>query len=151
MKFHLMFILFLLSNLHNYEAEGIRLGRVVLSSSNHQAMITKSSSIEASNQDRDLITKTDELPSGINRKLITNVTSSNIPKNYKNDDGNKYDPKPDIKSSLGPVGNGDDFLFNLSPENWKLGEEGAEEQGPDNIHIGVMDYSAPKSKPPSHN
>ncbi|KVH93734.1 hypothetical protein Ccrd_004214 [Cynara cardunculus var. scolymus] len=78
MKFHVMFIVFLLLSLHNFEAQGMRLGKVSLSISNHQELI-KISSIGGSNQDHELLAKTVELSSGTTikkRRLSTPITTT---------------------------------------------------------------------------
>ncbi|XP_024980654.1 uncharacterized protein LOC112517452 [Cynara cardunculus var. scolymus] len=153
MKFHVMFIVFLLLSLHNFEAQGMRLGKVSLSISNHQELI-KISSIGGSNQDHELLAKTVELSSGINRKLMTKIASSGttttISKNHKND-GNKNDPKPRIKSTRGSVSDEENFFFNLSSENSKNGKDVANEPYPNDTDITGMDYTPARKKSPIHN
>ncbi|KAL7601125.1 hypothetical protein Lser_V15G23870 [Lactuca serriola] len=80
MKLYLIFAVFLLSNLHTYEVEGIRLGKVTLQISSYREII-KMLSIKGSNdQDHELPIKTDALPSGTtlkNRRLSSRVGTQN--------------------------------------------------------------------------
>ncbi|KAI3714923.1 hypothetical protein L6452_21885 [Arctium lappa] len=154
MKFYLMFIVFLLSlSLYNFEAQGIRLGKVTSSVGSHQEII-KISSINRSNQDHGSLAKTVELSSGINRKLMTKIASSGttntISENHKND-GNKNDLKPEIKSTHGPVSDEATFFFNLSMEDSKNGKEVANEPYPNDADIAGMDYTPARKKSPIHN
>ncbi|XP_071715918.1 uncharacterized protein [Rutidosis leptorrhynchoides] len=62
MKLYLIITVFLLSDLHYYQAEGTRLGSLIFSATNHQEII-KISSIKGSHQHNELLAKTDELSS----------------------------------------------------------------------------------------
>ncbi|XP_076956964.1 uncharacterized protein LOC143632293 [Bidens hawaiensis] len=61
MKLYIIFLMFLISSLHSYEAEGIRMAKVLTLSAGSNQEIIKISSME----------NTDELMSGVNRKLMT--------------------------------------------------------------------------------
>nr|GEU75771.1 hypothetical protein [Tanacetum cinerariifolium] len=79
MKLHLISIVFLLSNLHSYEAEGTRLGRFTLSASSNQEII-KISTTYRSNLDQEIPAKPKEFPVGTklkNRKLSSRVVTKN--------------------------------------------------------------------------
>ncbi|KAI3803035.1 hypothetical protein L1987_31183 [Smallanthus sonchifolius] len=67
-----MFIVLLLSSFHSYEAEGTRLGRVLALSASSNQEIIKISMIKISNQDHELVAKTDELP------LVTTVKNRRL-------------------------------------------------------------------------
>ncbi|KAD6795026.1 hypothetical protein E3N88_05922 [Mikania micrantha] len=82
MKLYLMFIVFLVTSLHSYEAEGKMLGRVLpsLSVSSNEEII-KISSIKRSKKDHKLtVAKADELRSTTtfkNRRLFSRVVTKN--------------------------------------------------------------------------
>ncbi|KAM0020613.1 hypothetical protein Hdeb2414_s0025g00669041 [Helianthus debilis subsp. tardiflorus] len=76
MKLYLMFLVFLLSILQSYDAEGIRMGNVLTLSASSNQDIIKISSIKTSNNDHEIIAKTEGDKSGVNRKLMTKTESS---------------------------------------------------------------------------
>ncbi|KAJ0706093.1 putative Root meristem growth factor 9 [Helianthus annuus] len=143
MKPSLMFTLLLLS-FFLYEAQGISLEKLSIPTSNHQELITKSSS---SNQD-DASGMATKLPSGINRKLMTKMTSSSF--TTKNDKDYKKDPKIDLKFARELVEMEETFSTTLAPSKQAKTEVDTERY-PDVIDITGMDYSPAKRKPPIHN
>ncbi|XP_071742213.1 uncharacterized protein [Rutidosis leptorrhynchoides] len=132
MKLHLFLTILVLASLLAFKAQGIRL--------------IKTSTLEKSSQDDHLLAKAAEISSGNNRKLMTKVTSSSattaISKNLKKD-GNKNDPKPELKSS--------DHSNIISSENSKFRKEFMSEQYADVIDIAEMDYTPARKKSPIHN
>ncbi|KAI3524366.1 hypothetical protein L1887_03020 [Cichorium endivia] len=63
MKLYLIFTVFFLSNLHNYEVEGIRLGKITLPVSSNQDNIKISWIKETNDQDHEFLAKIDEVRS----------------------------------------------------------------------------------------
>ncbi|KAI3790346.1 hypothetical protein L2E82_03314 [Cichorium intybus] len=152
MKLYLIFTVFFLSNLRNYEVEGIRLGKITLPVSSNQDNIKISWIKESNDQDHEFLAKIDEVRSGINRKLTTKITSFSsttaISKNQE-PDGNKHDSKQEIESVHGSVGKEDNFLFSLSPEKSEDGKEVASEPYADGTDM--MDYAPARESTPIHN
>ncbi|KAF5776471.1 putative Root meristem growth factor 9 [Helianthus annuus] len=151
MKLYLMFLVFLLSILQSYDAEGIRMGKVLTLSASSNQDILKISSIKRSNNDHELIAKTDEDKSGLNRKLMTKTESSTttyVSKNHKNEE-NRNDPKLEIKSAHGPIAYKDNFMVNSLPENFQHEKDVSNEPNPSDIDI--VDYTPARNKSPIHN
>ncbi|XP_076956963.1 uncharacterized protein LOC143632292 [Bidens hawaiensis] len=123
MKFYLM-NLFVLSIFLTYKAQGIRLGKVDISTINHQD-IFKISIVKESIQDDQMLVKSAQVSSGINRKLMTKTTSS-----VTISEKNKHDLKPEV-------------------QHWK--KDVISEQHPDVMNIDDEDYTPARKKSPIHN
>ncbi|XP_023734386.1 uncharacterized protein LOC111882265 [Lactuca sativa] len=143
MKPSFMFNLFLLSIIL-YQAQGIRFKTSLISSSNHQELITKTTlSIED-----DESARASNLSPGIDRKLMAKILSSDRHStNSKN-----YKPQSDLKFTHRRLGKDEKFSTTSVPVSSKHGKtEIVSEPYPDVVDITGMDYSPAKRKPPIHN
>lgn len=148
-----MFTVLVLPSLLTYKAQGIRLGKVTSSPSNHED-ITKISVVKGSSKgDPSLAKTTAEISSGTIRKLMTKIISSKTTTTItEKNDGNKHDPEPEVQSTHGLVGNKEETSSFNSLENskhWKT--EVSTEHYPDDIDIAGMDYTPARKKSPVHN
>ncbi|XP_076894286.1 uncharacterized protein LOC143546510 [Bidens hawaiensis] len=146
MKSSLIFSLLVFS-IFIYEAQGIRLEKLSIPTSNHQKLITKSSS---SNQDDDGSAMATKFSSGIiNRKLKAKMASSSF--TTTNDKINyEKDPKTALKFARELVEKEETFSTTLVSSKHEKTEV-VSERYPDVIDITGMDYSPAKRKPPIHN
>ncbi|KAI7725568.1 hypothetical protein M8C21_009850 [Ambrosia artemisiifolia] len=143
MRPSLMFTLLFIS-IFLYEAQGIRLEKLRIPASNHQELITKSSS---SNQD-DRSAMATKLSSGKTRKLMIKVISSGF--TTTNDKNYKKDPKTNLKFARELVEKEETFSTTLESSKHAKTED-VSKRYPDVIDITGMDYSPAKRKPPIHN
>ncbi|KAJ9558010.1 hypothetical protein OSB04_012624 [Centaurea solstitialis] len=152
MKLYLMFTILVLSSLLTYKAQGIRLGKVTLSPSNHQDII-KIPLVKGSSQDDQPLAKTAEISLGTNRKLMTKIISSKTTTTItKKNGGNKHDLEPEVRSTNGLVGKEETSSSFKSLEYSKHRKtEVITEHYPDDIDIAGMDYTQARKKSPVHN
>ncbi|KAJ9557944.1 hypothetical protein OSB04_012558 [Centaurea solstitialis] len=87
----------------------------------------------------------------INRKLMTKIASSDTTNTNSENDENKNELKPEIKSTDASISDGDNFFFNLSSENSKNAKEVANEPHPNETDLAEMDYTPARKKSPIHN
>ncbi|KAL8189587.1 hypothetical protein R6Q57_029153 [Mikania cordata] len=144
MKLYLMTLL-VLSSFLTYKAQGIKTGRVDLSASNRQDIV-KILPMKGSVQLDDLLlAKKAKFSSGLNRKLMTQIPSSSTTTSDSENQKNKHDPKPQVKSTHDhELVEKEDSLL----ENSKTKDVNAD---PDVTDIGEMDYTPARKKSPIHN
>ncbi|XP_024979980.1 uncharacterized protein LOC112516949 isoform X2 [Cynara cardunculus var. scolymus] len=150
MKIYLMFTILVLSSLLTYKAQGIRLGKVTLSPSNHEDIV-KISLVKGSSEDGQSLVQTAEISSGTNRKLMTKIISSKTTTIITKSDEYKHDPEAEVQSTHGLIGKEETSSFNSlqNSKHWKT--EVSTKHYPYDIDIAGMDYTPARKKSPVHN